>query len=89
MQLFPCPFCGPRDETEFHFSGETDNLRPDGRDVLASDWSAYLYMRANPRGTAREIWCHNTCGEFLVLVRDTVTHVVESVHQLTAPEHGR
>ncbi|RUZ92182.1 sarcosine oxidase subunit delta, partial [Mesorhizobium sp. M7A.F.Ca.US.006.01.2.1] len=21
MQLFPCPFCGPRDETEFHYRG--------------------------------------------------------------------
>ena len=20
--LFPCPFCGPRDETEFHYLGE-------------------------------------------------------------------
>ena len=22
MQIFPCPFCGPRDEIEFHYVGE-------------------------------------------------------------------
>ncbi len=22
MQIFPCPFCGPRDASEFHYAGE-------------------------------------------------------------------
>ena len=26
MQLFPCPFCGPRPETEFHYGAEAGNL---------------------------------------------------------------
>ncbi|MGN6144080.1 MAG: sarcosine oxidase subunit delta, partial [Mesorhizobium sp.] len=39
MQLFPCPFCGPRDEAEFHYGGEAGNLRPDGREVPAERWA--------------------------------------------------
>ena len=76
MQLFPCPFCGPRAETEFHFAGEHGNLRPDGTDVTAESWSAYLHLRANPKGKVSEIWRHDTCGEIFRMDRDTVTHAV-------------
>jgi sarcosine oxidase subunit delta len=79
MQLFECPFCGPRAETEFHFGGEAGNLRPEAADatpVSAEAWSAYLYLDDNPRGAAREIWVHLTCAEFFVMERDTVTHAV-------------
>jgi len=76
MQLFPCPFCGPRDESEFHFAGEAGNLRPDGREVSADRWAGYLHMRDNPKGATKEIWVHMTCGEFFAMERDTVTHAV-------------
>ncbi len=76
MQLFPCPFCGPRDETEFHYAGEAANARPEGANVSAEDWANYLWLRANPRGQSREIWMHMTCGEFFVMTRDTASHVV-------------
>jgi sarcosine oxidase delta subunit len=33
-------------------------------------------MRANPKGRTREIWVHVTCGEFFVMERDSLTHVV-------------
>lgn len=76
MQIFHCPFCGPRPEPEFHFGGEAGNLRPEGfRSVSDADWSAYLHLRRNPKGTAREIWMHVTCGEIFVMERDTVTMV--------------
>lgn len=77
MQLFSCPFCGPRSESEFHFGGDFGNLRPEGfRDVSAGEWAAYLYTRNNPKGTASEVWMHTTCGEFFRMERDTVTHEV-------------
>lgn len=76
MQLFPCPFCGPRDEAEFHYGGEAGNLRPDGRDVPAERWASYLHMRANPKGATKEIWVHTPCGEFFAMERDSVTHRV-------------
>lgn len=76
MQLFPCPFCGPRDEKEFHYGGEAGNLMPEGPDVTAEQWADYLHMRANPKGATKEIWVHMTCGEFFAMERDTVTHEV-------------
>jgi sarcosine oxidase subunit delta len=79
MQLFECPFCGPRPETEFHFGGEAGNIRPEPADatpVSAEAWTSYLYINANPKGPTREIWVHLTCAEFFVLERDTLTHAV-------------
>jgi sarcosine oxidase subunit delta len=87
MQLFPCPFCGPRDETEFHYGGEAGTVRPEGTDVSADDWARYLYMRANPKGRAREIWVHLTCGEFFVMERDSITHEVLASRALDEAEH--
>lgn len=87
MQLFPCPFCGLRSETEFHFGGDAGNLRPAGTDTDAEAWSSYLHMSDNPKGRASEIWMHLTCGEFFRLDRDTVTHAVERSATLTGEEH--
>lgn len=85
MQLFPCPFCGPRDETEFHFGGEAGKFRPEpAADVDAASWSNYLHVNANPKGLAREIWVHLTCGEFFAMERDTVTHAVIGSKSLRA-----
>jgi sarcosine oxidase subunit delta len=79
--MFPCPFCGPRAETEFSFASEAGKTRPEGE---ASDlaWSRYLYAEANPRGPAREIWVHLTCGEYFLMQRDTLTHAVGSSSSL-------
>ncbi|MFC3072034.1 sarcosine oxidase subunit delta [Shinella pollutisoli] len=75
MQLFPCPFCGPRSESEFHFGGEAGNRRPEGfRAVTDGEWAAYLHERDNRRGPASEIWMHMTCGEVFRMERDTVHH---------------
>jgi sarcosine oxidase subunit delta len=83
MQLFPCPFCGPRSEAEFHFGGEAGNLRPEGFDaVSAEDWANYLYMRKNPKGETSEIWMHLTCGEIFEMTRDTLTHAVRGSRAL-------
>ena len=83
MQLFPCPFCGPRAETEFSFAAEAGKVRPEG-EVAAAAWSHYLYGETNPRGPTREIWVHLTCGEYFVMQRDTLTHVVNSTASLRA-----
>ncbi|MGD9915025.1 MAG: sarcosine oxidase subunit delta [Rhizobiaceae bacterium] len=80
MQLFPCPFCGLRSESEFHFGGDFGNHRPEGPEVTADTWSAYLHLRNNPKGAASEVWMHTTCGELFHMRRDTLTHAVDSVH---------
>lgn len=77
MQLFPCPFCGRRDETEFHFAVEIGKPRPEpAGETSASDWAAYLYDNANHKGPSEEVWIHLTCGEFFVMTRNTLTHEV-------------
>lgn len=77
MQRFPCPFCGLRDETEFHFAAEAGKSRPEpAPEVSDADWAGYLYMNDAPRGEAREVWVHLTCGEFFAMTRDTVTREV-------------
>ena len=85
MQIFPCPFCGPRNETEFRFGGEHGNIRPEGfRSVPDAQWSAYLHDRSNVRGLADEIWVHLSCGEVFRMQRDTVNHEVSKSYALIA-----
>lgn len=86
MQLFPCPFCGLRDETEFHYRSETGIPRPEGADVSDGAWAGYLYMRRNPRGKTSEIWHHLVCGEFFEMTRDSVTHEVFDGRRLALAE---
>ena len=31
MMLIPCPWCGPRDETEFHYGGQAHVAYPADR----------------------------------------------------------
>jgi sarcosine oxidase subunit delta len=77
MQLFPCPFCGTRDETEFRYIGEADRIRPaGGAGAPGADWSRYLYFERNAKGRVAEIWSHSTCGEAFRMERDNVTHAV-------------
>jgi sarcosine oxidase subunit delta len=85
MQRFPCPFCGLRPETEFHFAAEAGKQRP-ARDSSDEDWASYLYFNDAPRGTAPEVWVHLTCGEFFAMTRDTITREVTRAEALPGRE---
>jgi heterotetrameric sarcosine oxidase delta subunit len=77
MNILPCPWCGDREETEFYFGGETTAVRP-AFGCTDEEWADYLYFRDNPRGRAKELWCHSWgCGEWFVVGRDTASHEVE------------
>lgn len=77
--IIECPHCGPRDSGEFFMRGEATGPRPtyaDGQDAFA----AYVYDRANLAGMQREHWYHAAgCRSWLVVERDTRSHVVASV----------
>lgn len=80
MQLFECPFCGLRDEREFHFAGEVGKTRPaTGGDVSAEQWGAYLHDQRNAKGAVREVWMHLPCAEIFEMRRDSVTMAVLGV----------
>lgn len=82
-----CPYCGERGNEEFSYLGDADALarRPDAAvaDAAADAAAAfhdYVYLRDNPAGTHRELWQHWAgCGSWLVVTRDTRSHVVSNV----------
>ena len=90
MLLIPCPYCGLRPETEFRYAGEAHVIRPaDPETASDEEWTAYLYLRTNPRGPHRERWRHiHGCARFFNVVRDTVTDRIERSYPAGAPPDG-
>jgi sarcosine oxidase subunit delta len=85
MMQIPCIFCGPRDETEF-VCGGTSHLKRPPLGANDAEWGDYLFFRENPKGLHRERWRHvQGCGQWFNVVRDTVTHDIESVYAMTPP----
>ncbi len=83
MLIIECPYCGARDEHEFHFGGEAHLVRPD-ESVDDETWALYLYFRENPKGVHFERWYHRYgCGTWFNVVRDTVTHGIACVYPIT------
>ncbi len=85
MMQIPCIHCGLRDENEFICGGTSHMLRP-ALDQSDQVWSEYLFVRDNPKGLHRERWRHaQGCGQWFNLVRNTLTHTIESVYPITDP----
>jgi heterotetrameric sarcosine oxidase delta subunit len=77
MLYIPCPYCGLRNETEFHYGAEAGVAYPDPNTLTDSEWAKYLYIRANPKGWLAERWVHFAgCGRWFNLWRNTVTHEI-------------
>ena len=79
----PCPFCGPRDVSEFAYLGDARFARPDpaAPDTQAQFVDA-VYLRDNPAGPHDELWYHASgCRGWLRVTRDTRTHeILGAVH---------
>ncbi len=86
MFLIECPWCGPRDESEFAYGGEAHIDRPRTPAKLTDDkWADYLFMRANPKGRHLERWVHACgCRRWFNVERDTFTHVIGAVYAMGA-----
>jgi heterotetrameric sarcosine oxidase delta subunit len=77
--LISCPHCGARPKEEFTIRGDASVVRP-APDAGDGAWYAYVYLRDNPKGSHREYWHHTSgCRRWLVVERDTTTHVVQGV----------
>jgi len=76
MLLIPCPWCGPRDEAEFHYGGQAHVPYPETPSALTdAQWARYLFFRANPKGPFAERWMHDAgCRRWFNAVRDTSTN---------------
>jgi len=82
MMLLPCPYCGPRDVTEFSYGGDGNVQQPDENETgvaasSAAASSACVFLRDNPRGPHDELWQHSAgCRRWINVRRDTLTHEV-------------
>lgn len=87
MLLLDCPYCGPRDETEFGYGGQAHVPHPEEPDRLNDEeWAQYLFFRDNPKGLFAERWVHSIgCRRWFNVLRDTATYEVRAVYRLTDP----
>jgi sarcosine oxidase subunit delta len=85
--LITCPWCGPRDETEYHYGGQAHVPYPENAAGLSDEqWAEYLFYRDNPKGPFAERWVHSTgCRRWFNVLRDTVTNEVLAVYRLDEP----
>lgn len=93
--LIPCPYCGPRESSEFSYLGDARPKRPvisiddadsDGAQEAFFD---YVYLRDNVAGDMSEYWYHGGgCRAWLVAVRNTRTHQFTSVRPASGAGQG-
>jgi len=84
MLRIPCPWCGVRDETEFHYGGQAHVARPQSPDALTDEeWAGFLFMRDNPKGEFAERWMHSAgCRRWFNMKRHTVSHEILAVYKI-------
>ena len=87
MLLIECPWCGPRDQSEFSYGGEAHIVRPRDPDRLSDEeWADYLFMRENPEGAHHEQWCHSHgCRRWFNAVRDTLSYEITRIYKVGEP----
>lgn len=90
MLQIDCPWCGPRDQSEFTYAGEAHVVRPPEPESLSdAEWADYLFMRTNPQGRHFEQWQHaHGCQQFFNVVRDTVTYRIEAAYRIGESASG-
>ena len=79
MQLIPCPWCGPREEVEFHYGGQAHVAYPADPAALSDEeWARYVFFRDNPKGRVRRaLEPRAGCRRWFNAVRDTATYRFE------------
>ncbi|MFI9803745.1 sarcosine oxidase subunit delta [Streptomyces sp. NPDC052301] len=84
MQLITCPWCGEREEIEFHYGGQAHVAYPDDPYALDDEqWARYVFFRDNPKGPFAERWVHAAgCRRWFNALRDTATHEFLAVHDI-------
>jgi len=87
MLLINCPWCGPREDSEFAYGGQAHIVRPSPSESASDEaWGDYLFMRTNPRGLHREQWLHAAgCRQWFNVERDTVSYRVGRVYLIDEP----
>lgn len=80
MLLIRCPWCGEREEREFHYGGDA-NVETPPAEADDRAWARFLYGRQNPAGPFVERWVHSHgCRRWIVVVRSTLTHEISGTY---------
>jgi sarcosine oxidase, subunit delta len=84
MQLISCPWCGDREEAEFHYGGQAHVPYPaDPHSLSDAQWAQYVFFRDNPKGPFAERWMHAVgCRRWFNAVRDTASHELLAVYRI-------
>jgi heterotetrameric sarcosine oxidase delta subunit len=87
MLLINCPWCGPREDSEFTYGGQAHIARPRAPEAVSDEnWAEYLFMRINPRGLHHEQWLHSAgCRQWFNVERDTVSYRISRVYRCGEP----
>ncbi|MQA63489.1 MAG: sarcosine oxidase subunit delta family protein [Actinophytocola sp.] len=91
MQLISCPWCGPREEVEFHYGGQAHVAYPDDPAALSDeDWARFVFFRDNPSGPFAERWSHAAgCRRWFNAIRDTRSHELLDVYRMDEAQPAR
>ena len=78
MQLIACPWCGPRDEAEFHYGGQAHVAYPEDPQALTDEAVGALpLLPGQPQGPVRRALVPRAgCRRWFNAVRDTATHQI-------------
>lgn len=84
MLLIDCPYCGPRDETEFHYGGEAHVEYPaDPYALTDREWAEFLFYRENTKGLFAERWNHAVgCRKWFNALRNTATYEFTATYRM-------
>ena len=87
MFLIGCPWCGPRDQSEFAYGGRAAVARPAAPGAASDEeWGTYLFVRGNEKGRHAERWAHvHGCGRWFEAVRDTRTNEIFATRPPATP----
>lgn len=87
MFVITCPYCGPRDQSEFTHAGEAHIARPEWRDDMTdAEWAEFVFMRKNTKGPYAERWVHSAgCRKFFNAIRNTASDEFLAVYEMGAP----
>lgn len=84
MFLIACPYCGPRDQSEFAYAGEAHISRPGDSETLTDEqWADFVFLRNNPKGLFAERWMHSAgCRRYFNMLRNTATDEILAVYRM-------
>lgn len=84
MFIINCPYCGPRDQSEFSYGGQAHISRPtNGEDLSDQEWAEFVFIRDNTKGLFAERWNHSAgCRKWFNALRDTATDKFHAIYEM-------